>query len=363
MYIKTKFLKTKKQAIDYENFILSIKTSLLYASLKYRNFLQQVLDNSKPFYLLTYEGNAIVGALPVFIKYNEKFGNVLNSLPFFGSNGGIIISKKIRNKNLVQHALFKAFSSLAAKNRVVSSTVISSPFDATKQFYKRKITFFDKRIGQLTSLPVYSKDPDLLKSNLLAMFHKKTRNAIRKAIKSGVSVSDTDSIDAVRVLANMHKKNINALGGVVKTWKIFKAIRKNFSYGHDYRVYIAKKDEKIIAALLVFFFNRTAEYYIPASLSEARILQPMSLIIFEAMQEASRRGCKWWNWGGTRFSQEKLYHFKKRWNTQDKIYFYHTNIYDESILNYDKQMILKKYQYFYVVPFEKLKVKTYECNS
>ncbi len=75
---------------DYAKFLLDVPDSLLYHSLSYKNFLKQILTDARDQYLLAYENEKLVGALPVFIKYGA-LGTVVNSLPFYGSNGSFIL--------------------------------------------------------------------------------------------------------------------------------------------------------------------------------------------------------------------------------------------------------------------------------
>jgi hypothetical protein len=96
------------------------------------------------------------------------------------------------------------------------------------------------------------------------------------------------------------------------------------------------------------------EYFTPATDVGYRGLQPMSLLVFTAMQDAVRRGCRWWNWGGTWVTQDGVYRFKKRWGTVDRRYFYHTTVFDKGILRCSPEQLLEAYPYFYVVPFTQL---------
>jgi hypothetical protein len=348
---------TEKYEEDYTNWLLSVDNSLLYASLPYRNFLKLVLDNSRPLYLLAFEQDRIVGALPAFLKLNTQIGNVLNSMPFYGSNGGPIVSSQVAQKAIIQKALLDAFLSLAHENQVISSTIISNPLDPLVKFYysDSQAVLRDERIGQITSLPNNPGSSEMIEEALMGRFHKKTRNAIRKAQGSRVVVRHTDSLEALQTLSMLHQKSMTAIGGSVKPWPVFVALRETFVYDRDYRVYLAEKDGGIIAALLVFFYNRVAEYYIPATDEGARLYQPMSLLVYEAMQEAIRRGCLYWNWGGTWLSMSGVYNFKSRWGTTDYPYFYYVHVMDESILLKSKQVLLKEYPYFYIVPFVSLK--------
>ena len=348
----------EKQVNEYEELLHSIDTSLLYHSFKYQRFLERIIPNSAPIYLVTREYGDLVGALPTFIYYNAKYGNVLNSLPFYGSNGGIIISSNVKKGQAFKLALLHAFHELAKEKKASVSTLITNPLENEANFYEAYFnhTFRDERIGQITPLPRIWKGEDDLREKLMDLFHQKTRNSIRKAQKSHLTVSHSDSLDSLQKIADLHRQNIEAIGGLAKPWEVFKAIRDTFAYDQDYRVYSAQKEGEMIAALLVFFYNHTAEYFTPAVHEDYRIFQPISLLIFEAIQEAMRRGCSFWNWGGTWLTQKGVYHFKSRWGTQDMRYFYYIREYSEPnpLRNLSAQEILAEYPYFYVLPFRNL---------
>jgi lipid II:glycine glycyltransferase (peptidoglycan interpeptide bridge formation enzyme) len=83
-------------------------------------------------------------------------------------------------------------------------------------------------------------------------------------------------------------------------------------------------------------------------------LQPLSAVIWYAMQDAVSNQFKWWNWGGTWFTQKGVYDFKKRWGTQDFNYKYFINTSNDNLLGLSKKQILKEFEYFYTVPFNLL---------
>lgn len=346
------------QREEYGYLLSSVETSLLYSSFKYRCFLQRILVNSEPIYLIAREGNHLVGALPVFICYNNRHGNILNSLPFYGSNGGFVVSSKATDQHLVKRVLLDAYQALAMEKEVTVSTLISNPLNDEEKFYEANIhhTLHDERIGQITILPMGCSGEDELQEKLMNVFHQKTRNSIRKAQKSGLVIYHSDSLECLQKLADLHQQNIDAIGGRAKPWAIFAAIHSTFTYDQDYRVYVAEKDGQIVAALLVFYFNKTAEYFTPATLETYRVYQPLSLLVYEAMQEAARRGCRFWNWGGTWLTQNGVYHFKSRWGTEDKRYFYYIREYGQPnpLRLLSPQQILEEYPHFYVLPFKVL---------
>lgn len=350
-------LLTKDRELEYEHFLLSADSALLYYSLRYREFLSRILDHSKPFYFIARENGRIVGALPSFLRLNDRLGHVLNALPFFGSNGGVLLSPDAQEPLKVQRELLNEFHSFAHQEAVVTSTIVSNPLDPATEFYEcnAQYTAKDDRIGQITALPSV-EDASRAADSLMALYHSKTRNAIRKAMSSSLEVRHSGDVPVFRMLAYLHQENMVAINGQPKPWSVFATIHDVFTYDRDYRIYVALRDGVVVAALLVFFFNRTAEYFTPASKAEYRPLQPMSLLIFEAMQEAVRRGCRYWNWGGTWTTQAGVYQFKSRWGTQDLPYHYYVREYDVScpLRRLNRSVLLAEYPYFYVLPFSVL---------
>ena len=357
MNVRIEFLDENSE-MSYEQLMLSTESTLLYSSIKYRNFLRHVLGNSKAHYLLAYEGGELIGALPAFVQFNQVYGNLLNSLPFYGSNGGIVISPECKNARAVSTALLNAFHELALQYRVATSTLITNPLDSSG-LYQTELphTWRDERIGQQTRLPNSWTDDDDLQSRLMGLFHPKTRNHIRKATKSNVLISHSDSLGIIEKLAAVHKENIEAIGGQAKPWPVFAAIRGSFDYNQDFRIYVAERNGEFIAALLVFFYNQTAEYFTPGTCAHARVYQPMSLLIFEAMKDAAKRGLSNWNWGGTWVGQSGVYDFKKRWGTSDIKYYYYVREYSEhppSLRDFSIEQIHNAFPYFYALPYRVL---------
>jgi|NOAtaT_6_FD_contig_123_52657_length_9283_multi_3_in_0_out_0_3 hypothetical protein len=357
MGIQIQLLSTEQEEI-YESFLYSMDKTLIYSSLVYRNFLRGILDNTKDYYLLAYENSQLVGVLPFFIKYNTQFGNIANSLPFYGSNGGLLISEQVIRLDKVRIELIQAFNSIVNEESVIAHTLISSPLDQEEQlnFYSEnlKFSFQDERIGQIVYLPSWNLTEEDLDDHLKGLYHQKTRNCVRKAEKAGIKIDHSSSLEMMQFLFDIHYENITAVGGMHKPLEIFQSIYKTFEYDKHYRVYTAHKNDVIVAALLVFFYNQTAEYYTPVTKAEFRIDQPMSLLIHSAMKDATKKKCKYWNWGGTWLSQTGVYQFKKRWGTHDLKYNYYTNLIDNSILNLSKEDLLREYPYFYVLPFSAL---------
>jgi hypothetical protein len=331
----------------YERFVSSHPESAIYASLAYRTFLRTATGASDR-YLVAVDGETIVGVLPALLQQDHGRGAVLNSLPFFGSFGGVLADAKCPG---VAAALVDAFAGTAEAERCISRTIITSPLGAgTGAYEQRPHTFQDRRNAQITPLPEDGPDLD---ARLLALFEDPRPRNIRRAEKSGVTVTERWDEDALRFVARVHDDNISALGGIVKPLDVFLAVPQCFDRS-QYSVFVGSRDGRDVAALLAFFYNGTVDYYTPVILHEERANQPLSLIVFEGMKRAVRRGFRRWNWGGTWATQLSLYDFKKRWGAVDHPYVYFTTVAD-SVLDRTREDILSAHPYFYVCPFDQLR--------
>lgn len=328
---------------QYMKYILSKENTLFYLSIKYKNLLEKLLGDES-YYLIAIEHENIVGALPLFIHRDKNLGTILNSLPYYGSNGAAVADRED-----IMSALLKVYSETLKKD-CVAGTIVTSPFEDNHECYRKNLNpdCVDERIGQITFLPVYSEDKE---SVLWNMIHKKTQGAIKKALKSDIEVRIENTKEAIDFLYALHKEGMNRIGGLAKKREFFELFPQIFTANKDYKIYVAYQGMKRIAAVLIFYFNQAMEYFVPVTKEGFRIYQPLSLIIYEAMRQGMSEGYKKWNWGGTWLTQEGVHRFKERWGTTDLKYYYYTNIVDKHILTLDKDEILERFPNYYVYPF------------
>jgi hypothetical protein len=301
------------------------------------HFLEEFLQ-CKSSYLVARDDRQIYGILP-YLAADGPLGRVINSLPYYGSNGGIIASSQKAKMLLVD-----AYNALVTDSCVASSTYIPNVFYADMPFVGVAHDYVDERIGQVTFL---ANDGD---DSLFDRIDSSSRRNIRRAIKSDVQVSiDNDALD---FLMKVHKDNMGVIGGREKTPEFFHKIPLYFEKNSDYRVYTASLNGQMIAALLVFYFGNTVEYFTPVTVTEFRSMQPMSLILYTAMMDATELNFKYWNWGATWPSQHGVYKFKGKWDAQDYLYKYYVKLNNKKILGMKPADILSLYPNFYVIPFD-----------
>jgi hypothetical protein len=353
MAVEIKVLDTNAEE-DYRQLLVDAPAAMFNHSLRYRSFLQKILRDADDHYLLAYEGGELTAALPLFIK-RGPLGVVVNSLPFYGSHGGVL-AKPNSNASVTQ-ALLDEFTDFCETQQAICSTLIESPVGLGKETYSNYSSdYFDTRIGQITTLPERGEGPEVEES-LLSMYPQKTRNMVRKGMKGGFVVSHDGSQKTIEALHALHEENIQSVGGIAKPWLVFEAIRDVFVYDEDYRIYTATRDGEIVSALLVFYFKGMVEYFTPTTLKAYRSHQPLSLLIFTVMRDmVVERGATHWNWGGTWLSQDGVYQFKSHWGTTDYPYQYRVRVHrgPSFLRGISKADLLNGYPYFYTVPFSAL---------
>jgi len=338
----------------YTDLLQNCREAMFNHSIPYRNLLSDFLS-CEPYYIIAVEDGEVIGAIPAFLKKNAKLGNILNSLPFFGSHGGVLVRSACddNKKAKIKKLLLNGFNALAKEKDCILSTIITSPFDLDTSIYESTLSykFKDKRVAQITE---FRNDiNDVEQEILYNIIEPRNRSTVRRPPKHGVTLEFSSDF---RPLFEMHKENMSSKGGNVKPMSFFQKVHALMGE-KDYDLMYARKEGEIIAGLLVFFFKDTVEYYTPALRYECSIEQGTSFLIYEGMKKAITSGYKYWNFGGTSESQQSLHRFKAGWGSRDYPYYYYILQYRDinHILRMKSQDITEEYKWFYVLPFRELK--------
>lgn len=322
----------------FEAFVSQQAAGIVYYSLRYKQFLESLLGCEPRYWLATDENGHIVGVLPLMKAHAADGRAVLNSLPFYGSHGGILAESAA-----AFDALVDKYRDEAGSDDVVAATMIENPFRPLNKAIPA--TFIDWRISQIT-------DVDMPEDQLLASFEGSARRNIKKAKREGVSVHvDNDAWD---FLERVHCDNMHAIGGKAKNQRFFQILPSVFRAGIDYKIFIAEVGNKHVAALLLLYYCDTVEYFVPATMHETRGAQALPLVILHAMVDARTAGFKRWNWGGTWLSQSGVYRFKKKFAAAERKYRYFIELRDKRLLRESSEALSRAFPDFYVVPFDRL---------
>ncbi|MBX3662280.1 MAG: GNAT family N-acetyltransferase [Burkholderiales bacterium] len=336
---------------DIEAFLLSDSRSLIYSSRHYIKLIAHETGSTARWITVSDE-SGLRGALPLLIK-NGALGPVVNSLAYYGSNGGVMTKGDDTEAKL---AAIRAFTAFCEQADACASTLITNPLLGDHALYETHLPYDlrDERIGQFTVFPL-----DQQANSLMRLFADPRPRNIRKAQRSGVQVTASQSSDAIAFLHATHDQNIKSIGGLPKRLAFFERIPELLP-ADSWKIYLAEHEGKRIAALLLLYYNLTVEYYTPCVVEEHRPLQALPLMIYQAMVDAMKAGYRQWNWGGTWLSQGGVYAFKKKWGTTDIPYYYFTRVRSSAVRVATRDTLLREYPGFFVLPFSNLKAKSAE---
>jgi hypothetical protein len=328
----------------YAAFVNDHSQAMLYHSLPYVRMIAAITGATSRTLVAVDADGKMVGVLPLLSR-DGQFGAVLNSLPYYGSHGGVLADNPA-----AASALVDSYNDLATNADVCAATLVENPL-APGATTGVRFTATDSRIGQFTRIAFDERHSE----QLMASYHQKTRNMVRKSGKGGMVISEEN--DALDLVEEVHTENMRALAGRAKEHSFFQLVPVHFTAGSAYRIFVARLDGEPVAALLLFYFRDTVEYYTPVIREAFRDRQPLSLLIHHAMTDASERGYRLWNWGGTWATQDGVYLFKKRWGTFDVPYQYYVQVNNEAVLNASRSTLLEQYPGFFVVPFDLLRAE------
>lgn len=321
---------------EYEAFVAASPHASIYHSLRYRRLVMNVLGCEGSYKVAIHQGE-IRGVLPV-MAIAGPYGRVVNSLPFFGSYGGVLASSAA-----AADALCAAYDREATAPGVCASTWISTP---TKGENARKPihNFVDRRLSHVTSLA------DIEGNGVSAIVESSAIRNVRKAARLGVKVRIDNA--EFGLLEALHRRRMAKIRGTAKPHQFFEILPQVLRAGTDYQVFVAEEGGTAVGALLCLYFGETVEYFVPAALPSAQSDQPLAALLMTAMTDAVQRGFRWWNWGGTWLSQTGVRRFKKKWGARESTYEYYIQVNDPVLWRCPPEELRSCYPYFFVLPFD-----------
>jgi hypothetical protein len=284
----------------------------------------------------------LIGYLPALTKKSAA-GVVIGSLPYFGPNAGVLCANERREQ--VHLALL---DELAQRSRTANalSCAIYTPFHFNDfGLYERALPGWEvvERFTQYQRLD--SREPA-----------KGIRYDLRKAQRLGVTVLTEVTTERMATFYSIYEKNCHEFGIPLKPQTAVEWLSRAERVRKHTRLYFAFHEGQMIGGLMMIWSPKVASYYIPCSLTEARSLQPSTVLIDAAMAEAREQGIEFWNWESSPGRDSGVYQFKKKWGAIESEY----RIYIQTFAGRDKlrglgrEGIAREFPFFYVWPFDRL---------
>lgn len=282
--------------------------------------------------------------MPGFYKVKD-IGTVYSSMPYFGPNSGVITSEKYDTLQVHKLLIDFLLNELKKLPNLLSLSVYT-PFFSKTDYYS---TIFQDAI-RIDQIFQYTPINNL-------NWNRSLQYDIRRAQQLGVTVVEDINMDDLNEFWRIHFQNCETVKIPAKPEKSIEFLYEKGRENGSVKLYLAKCDGKVIGGLMVLWSPSTVSYCIPATDPEFRSLQPGSLLIDHAFQQAKESGLKVWNWERSPSKESGVYKFKSRWNAEDGI----STVYilpfqsQDVFQKIEKEGLLSHFPYYYVYPFNLLK--------
>ena len=277
---------------DWNAIIRQSPDTTAFQSIEWRDALASAFGRDwvtqplRPNYLLIKQDESVVGGLPAFVFQPIPGIRLWHSMPW-NLFGGIHLIESVK---IYPETLVPSIETAAAENGWCEIRWTLTPkhtatygdhfaemgYEQTDHF-----THFLKTNGDVESL--------------WHAYNKRVRGAVRKAEKSGVIVTDTDTEEAVSTFYEMYLMTVKRLGGTPKPYPLMQALLQR----EIAKLAIATHGDTIIAGLLYLRFNRTVTLWCEASEPAYLKYRPNNAIFHHIIQQACHEQYEWVDFGAS----------------------------------------------------------------
>lgn len=255
------------------------------------------------------------GYTPVYLTVEEA-GNVRGLLPLMEVNSGLTGRRGIGLPFTDECGAL--YDDSAWANRLIQSAVAlgKSRGWKTVEFRGGRELF----PSAPTSVSFYGHRLNL-EENEDAMFARmdgSTRRAIRKAEKSGLTVSVSSGMDGLKTFYSLHCKTRRRHGLPPQPFVFFSNIYRHILSRDMGMVVVAHWQEQPVAASVYFQSGARAIYKFGASDESFQKLRGPNLVMWEAMKRLARHGARTLDMGRTSLDNEGLRRFKLHWGARER---------------------------------------------
>jgi CelD/BcsL family acetyltransferase involved in cellulose biosynthesis len=178
--------------------------------------------------------------------------------------------------------------------------------------------------GASPSLSFYGHQMKLVKDHdlMFAGLSGSVRRAIRKAVKSGVTVEISRSLEAVRTFHSLQCKTRKLHGLPPQSFAFFRNIYEYILRQNLGMVALARHEGRLIAAAVHFNLGHQAIYKYGASDRSFQHLRGNNLVMWEAIKWHAHNGATVLDLGRTSLTNEGVRRFKLGWGVTEKMIEY-----------------------------------------
>lgn len=175
----------------------------------------------------------------------------------------------------------------------------------------------------LSQYYLHTLDLNRSEESLFSSLRSSTRRNIKKAIKSGVTISRSNSLHAMKAFYRLNCMTRKRHGLPPQPYSFFKQIAKHVLAEDRGSILLACYRSKIIAGAVYFHFGEKVIYKYGASDTSFQNLRANNLVMWEAIKHYNTQTYQTFCFGRTSPKNKGLLQFKTGWGTKESILNYY----------------------------------------
>ncbi len=133
---------------------------------------------------------------------------------------------------------------------------------------------------------------------ILAGMRKNTRYLIRKSLKMNLSLEESKNSKNSSILKKLQDETVARHKFTPFPEKLFEAQLETFGKDDQARLFVCRKGREPLVAAIIIFYGDYAYYHHSASTTRYREIPSSYFLQWKIIQEAKKRGCKYYNFWG-----------------------------------------------------------------
>jgi len=272
------------------------------------------------YYLMATRNQDVVGLFPLVHVKSRIFGNRLISVPFC-EYGGPLADPSLGDQETQQviEALLGATDRLARTLGVQYVESRNPPVEVTRGF------IIDKGYRNVRRYATFRVNLRIEMEELWRNLHKKTRNAIRKAMKRGVRLKEVKDTEELESYYRLYLQTQKRHGTPPHNYILFERLHDAFGIKGKIRMLLAEYRGRPIAGVIMFHHDKTIFWWNNVTDIKHRSLNPTNLLLWNMIEWGVQNGYHILDLGRTR-KGTTIYRFKSGWGgleayLRDYVYF------------------------------------------
>jgi len=266
----------------------------------------------KPKYLMAKKDGEVCGILPLFQIKSILTGNRLVSLPFSYNCGPVATSadaylQLIRESQKLKDDLGCKYLEMKMLEKLPEEVISKGKLTENNFFY--------------TSIVSLSANPD---DNWKKLDTRRTRWAVNKAVRSGVSIRTETDLQDLKALHKLKIQTRKKHGSPSPSLKFFKSIMDKFEDNGIVKLWVAELEGNVVSTLMFYSYKDVVMPAYIASDDAYNPFMPNNLLYWKSIEWGCNNGFKHFDFGRTEPNNETLLSFKTKWGSDNfKIPYYY----------------------------------------